>query len=377
VAGRSADLVNTRPPRLPVEFPVEDKGALDDLVKRKKIATAAQTVYIQGISKTCDPLIGRLLKISIPPELSDAGELGVYRIVKIKHAIDQNHRYRCEFEGIPASLKYFPTPELKIPPLSSVLGKVIWNNDPEGLGRVRVEFPFARDRQSYTWLRVMSPDAGGLLDTEREDKGKVAKNRGMVFVPEEGDQVMVGFEFGDPNRPYVMGSMFHGKNTEGGGENNNIKSIITRSGHTLEFDDSAGSLGITIKDENGNEIHLDSKGRNIEITAPETLSLNAKNIHLNAGENINLVSGKDTNQSVGENHILIVGGTSNVSVEKTLDILIMEDTSISVEKSLNQTAGSKLTQEAKSMEVAVGGTLQLASQDELTLKSGSDVIIAQ
>jgi uncharacterized protein involved in type VI secretion and phage assembly len=334
VAERSTDLIRTRPPRLPVDFPMEDKGALDDRVKRQKTATASQTIYIQGVSKTCAPLIGRLLKISVPENISDAGELGTYRVMKVKHVIDQNHRYRCEFEGIPANLKYFPTPELKMPVASSVLGKVIWNNDPDGLGRVRVEFPFARDRQNYTWLRVMSPDAGGLLETGNSAKGVVAENRGMLFVPEVGDQVMVGFEFGDPNRPYVMGSMFHGKNTTGGGEENHIKSITTRSGHTLEFEDNEASLGITLKDINGNEIHLDSKGKNIEITAPETINLNAKNINFNADENISMTSGTNTDIQAGNNltltieneyQLIAAKSTSNIDEESALNAKKIEE----------------------------------------------------
>ena len=64
-----------------------------------------------------------------------------------------------------------------------------------------------------------------------------AKNRGMVFIPEVGDEVMLGYRYGDPSRPYVAGSMYHGMNGAGGSTDNVTKSIITRSGHMLVFND--------------------------------------------------------------------------------------------------------------------------------------------
>ncbi|GHT35410.1 hypothetical protein FACS189434_13170 [Bacteroidia bacterium] len=208
-----------RPPRLPSALTVEDVGSLMEQANRRKERTAAKTICVTGIAKTCHPRIGRLLKINLPEGLSDADELGMFRVVKVVHNIDQNHRYTAAFEAVPSALKRLPAPEIHLPVASSVQAEVISNNDPQGLGRVLVEFPFANDMQSETWLRVMTPDGGGLVKSYGSDNnpaGIVDKNRGFVFIPEAGDQVMVGFEFGDPNRPYVMGSLFHGKNAAGG-----------------------------------------------------------------------------------------------------------------------------------------------------------------
>lgn len=107
--------------------------------------------------------------------------------------------------------------------------------------------------ESY-WMRVQSPDAG--------KSDQVAKNRGFVFIPEPGDLVMVGFEQGNPDRPYVTGSLFYKANSQGAATDNTVKSIRTRSGHTLEFnDDEGGDWGITIKDRNGCMFHFDTKGK--------------------------------------------------------------------------------------------------------------------
>ncbi len=160
--------------------------------------------------------------------MSKKKELGTYRVIKSIHRIDQNHRYSNEFEAVPASLKVMPVTEPKMPVAESILGKVSSNEDPRGIGRVQVDFPFA-NQYNRIWMRVMTPNAGS--------SDVVAKNRGIVFIPEKGDQVMVGFEHGDPNRPYVMGGMFHGGNGAGGGSNNTEKSIITRSGIKIVFND--------------------------------------------------------------------------------------------------------------------------------------------
>ncbi|WP_241693981.1 phage baseplate assembly protein V, partial [Capnocytophaga canis] len=111
------------------------------------------------------------------------------------------------------------------------------------------------------WIRVMTPDAGG--------SDKVSKNRGFVAIPEIGDQVMVGFIHNHPDRPYVMGSLFHGKVGSGGGSGNNVKSLSSKSGHTIELNDAGG---ITIRDKQGNKTVLDGAG-NVSVDAQSTISL--------------------------------------------------------------------------------------------------------
>lgn len=249
---------------------------------------------MKGTAKTAHPRIGRLLTINMPESMQGASNLGTYRITKVVHTFLQNDRYECQFEGIPGNLKAYPAQEVKIPSASSIRTTVVSNEDPLGQGRVRVDFPFASDRPSDSWLRVMTPNAGS--------SSEVPKNRGLVFIPEKDDQVMVGFEFGDPNRPYVMGSLFHGQNSEGGGANNAIKSIITKSGIKIVFNDDEKSLHI--EDPSGNIWDMDGKG-NIEVNAPETFSVNAKNMivevtenmDVNVGQNINETAGGDINQT--------------------------------------------------------------------------------
>jgi uncharacterized protein involved in type VI secretion and phage assembly len=358
-AERSRQTIDAkRPVRTPVSLPVEDTGSLIEMIGHKKVETASQTISVTGISKTCHPRIGRIIKINIPEGLSEASELGAYRVVKVRHEIDRNHRYQCEFEAIPVGLKYHPTPKIQMPVAHSIQAQVTGNDDPQGLGRVQVEFPFARDMRSEIWLRVMVPDAGS--------SDEVAKNRGFVFIPEKGDQVMIGFEFGDPNRPYVMGSMFHGKNTQGGGDGNNLKTIITKTGHTIEFDDNDGSMGITVKDKNGNEIHLDTKGKNIEITAPETITLNAKNVNINADESIVSHAGETINMTA-EKQIECIAGDEFTLLSKNIYTKASED-SAHTAKSYETTAEKiRVDSNKENLELASGKVVDLQSVQKVKL----------
>ncbi|EFB30397.1 hypothetical protein HMPREF0971_03315 [Segatella oris F0302] len=163
------------------------------------------------------------------------------------------------------------------------MARVTRNDDKFGHGRVQVQMNWQTEKMSTDWLRVMAPDGGS--------SDHVKSNRGFVFIPEVGDHVLVGFRHGDPNRPYVMGSLFNGTTGAGGGKENITKTIVTRSGHTLAFNDMEnGNWGITLKDAKGNVFHMDTKGSSINITAPQTITLNATNIMLNASNKIGLQS---------------------------------------------------------------------------------------
>ncbi|MFV0329224.1 MAG: type VI secretion system Vgr family protein [Dysgonomonas sp.] len=348
-AERGRELTEKRPVVAPLSVSVDDIGALGELVNREKTANAARTVYVQGKAKTCAPRIGRLLTIGMPSNMSGASDLGTFRITKVKHTIDQKHTYSCEFEGIPADLKFVPVGDVRMPVADSIRATVIRNDDPQGQGRVRVEFPFAQDRPSEVWLRVMTPNAGS--------SDVVGTNRGMVFVPEQGDQVMVGFEFGDPNQPYVMGSMFHGKNGTGGGANNAEKSIITRSGIKIVFNDEQKSLHI--EDPSGNTWDMDGDG-NIAVNAP-------KNMTITVGENMDVTVGKNISVSAGEN--ILVDAGQNIDETAGGDI--------------NQTASGDMVETANNKTEIVEKDFQRVSENsvlqskEITMFSSKENMLLQ
>jgi phage protein D/phage baseplate assembly protein gpV len=84
---------------------------------------------------------------------------------------------------------------------SLVVGVVTNNNDPDGMGRVRVKYPSLSDKEESAWARIATPSAG--------------KERGLLMLPQPDEEVIVGFEHGDPRRPIVVGSVFNGKDKPG------------------------------------------------------------------------------------------------------------------------------------------------------------------
>lgn len=276
---------------------------MNRLLEFEKGRDTASLVWLRGKSKTCRVRIGEPIAVKIPASMCNRRDLGQYRVMSVIHEIDKNGVYSNTFEGIPASMERIPVNNIVIPAAHPMLAKVISNADPENQGRVQVQFVWQEEQNKTTnWIRVRSLDAG---------KSKaVAKNRGFVFVPETGDQVLIDFELGNPSCPYVSGSMFHGNNGEGGKSKNSVKSIITRSGHLIEFnDDEGGEWGITIEDRKKNTIKIDTSGDNIfitankdvTITAGETMTLNSKNLNINVEENTNVNVKDSVNIDVGKN----------------------------------------------------------------------------
>lgn len=146
-----------------------------------------------------------------------------------------------------------------------VVGVVTNNQDPEGLGRVKVKFPWLSDKEESDWARVVAPMAG--------------KGRGFYFLPEVEDEVLVVFEHGDPRFPYVLGALWNGtdkppENNEKG--KNDARSIKSRSGHVIRLDDTDGKEKIEIIDKSGtNKIVIDAANNKIEITSDKDITLSA------------------------------------------------------------------------------------------------------
>lgn len=161
-----------------------------------------------------------------------------------------------------------------------VTGLVTNNQDPDRLGRVKVKFPWLSKDDESDWARIAAPMAG--------------KNRGAFFLPEVDDEVLVAFEQGDIDHPYVLGALWNGKDTppaDNRDGKNHVRLIQSRSGHLIQLDDTHGDEKIEIIDQSGrNKIVIKTADNSITITAEDKLELNAKgDITLNSsGGNITL-----------------------------------------------------------------------------------------
>ena len=250
---------------------ISDESELINYMGRKQAAETAETHYITAESQVPTLRVGSVVSLysSFLERVGNISKesLGDFIIIEITHEVSQGSYYKNRFKAIPATIKALPSPKVRMPLAETQMATVLSNADPEDKGRVRVRMNWQTDGMQTSWVRVMTPDGGSSSD--------VKSNRGFVFIPEVGDQVLLGFRHGDPARPYVMGSLFNGTTGGGGGQGNNCKSLTTRSGSSLKLDDSAGS--VTLHDKGGVSMNFDGGG-NLSITSKISHTVNSGEI---------------------------------------------------------------------------------------------------
>ena len=234
-------------------------------------------------------------------------------LIEVTHEVDARGYYDGSFQAIASDTGYIPRPEFTIPVAEPQFGKVISNTDPQNQGRVQVQLDWQSGQDTTEFIRVMSPDAGS--------SEKVGKNRGFMSIPEVGDQVIVNFVHLHPDRPFVMGGMYHGGIGAGGGTGNNIMSFSGRSGAELKYDNGAGSMNL--KDQGGANLNFDGAGNattnantNHTVNAGSTNVINVGGkkdsppqslLKMDAGGNITLDGKTSITFQVGGNKIVIDG----------------------------------------------------------------------
>ena len=345
---------------------ISNETELVNYMGRKQAAETAETHYITAESQVPTLRVGSVISLysSFLERVGNLSEesLGNFIIIEITHEVSQGSYYKNRFKAIPATIKALPSPKVRMPLAETQMATVLSNADPQGKGRVRVRMNWQTDGMQTGWVRVMTPDGGSSSD--------VKSNRGFVFIPEVGDQVLLGFRHGDPARPYVMGSLFNGTTGRGGLEGNHMKSLTTRSGHTIKLNDSLSSLGITIKDIKGNSIHIDSVGddiiinakRNITINAGETFTVNAREMEVNID--------RDIIEKIGKNKISTIGNKISLeAMEKEEEIT--ENTNINIGGHLTQEVGDIVLETFSGDAIIIAeGKALLQGKDDARISKG-------
>jgi len=141
------------------------------------------------------------------------------------------------------------------------------NQDPQGEGRIKVKYPWRNVEDESFWARMITFMAGG--------------ERGAFFLPEVNDEVLVAFENGDIDHPFILGALWSGNmkppETNGDGKNN-LRLIKSRSGHKVILNDTDGGEKIEIIDKTGkNLISIDTASNTIAITSEQDIKIKAKN----------------------------------------------------------------------------------------------------
>ena len=297
----------------------KNEQELEDAVRLER-EKRENLFFVKGKSRAPE------LKMGGCAELSDINgkAMETYRIIEIRHYHD-GYEYYNEFTGIPNLFHAAPFIDTEAVPLGEIqTARVTDNNDPKGMGRVRVQFPWQMAKNQMTpWIRIVTPYAGA--------------GKGQHFVPEIGEEVLVNYESGNAEKPFVMGAMYNGAETSGyHTAGNDLKVIKTRSGHTIIMNDSEDKMSITILDISGNTIYLDTVKKSITIQAPETIDIICKNLNIkveenmktdvghnqenNIGKNIKTIAKEEISQDSGKKTIIASGDNTEISARKDLDL---------------------------------------------------------
>lgn len=337
-------------PNLAANPHISDKEGLEMQIKVFKNASASRLITIVGRGKTCRTRIGEIIDVSFPAAMN-LPPLGKFRITEITHEVARDGHYINTFTGIPEKMNYIPVDNTGTPVAMPELATVDDNADPKNQGRVKVCFEWQKKKKKTTnWIRVQSPNAGV--------SGSVPKNRGLVFVPEKDDQVMVSYEHGNPDRPYVAGGMFHSESGKGGDKDNKSKSIMTRSGISILFDDEKGS--IIIADQTGKDMILIDGTDSITVLATKRITLTNE---------------KESSIIMEDNKIGIQA--EFVNIEGTQQLTLM-----SKDENVVLTSGKGLSSTTKTTKITANDTYELQTKkgtingSEVTIEGSANVTVS-
>lgn len=203
--------------------------------------TAGMTVRLVGVSKRYE---------------------GTYMLSAVTHNYSSDSGYTTEFTvsgmrapDVAQTLAGAKTAKAQY---GFVIGIVTNNDDPKNQGRVKLKFPWLSEKHESDWARIAVPGGG--------------PKRGMAWIPEVEDEVLVGFEMGDMHHPYVIGGLWNGVDAPPEPSSKLVKggktmhrALYSRKQHKIVLDDSDDTPGITVADMNGNVIHIDSKKNKLTI----------------------------------------------------------------------------------------------------------------
>ncbi|MEO6541849.1 MAG: phage baseplate assembly protein V, partial [Ferruginibacter sp.] len=308
---------------------------LTDMSVLSQKAAAANAVLVRAKTNKSG------LKLTSKIKIMDAAghSAGEYYITEVHHICTTDSNYSNQIVAVPAEVEVPPyTDPFVVPQCKAQPAKVVDNEDADGLDRIKVHFPWQGSSDNTPWLNVLTPHAG--------------KDKGIRFLPEVGEEVLVDFLDNNAERPFVLGAVHTEQNKSGNDhQSNNLKVLGTKTGRRIEIDDEKGTLtladnysgkyprnllfytrsdndtGIVIAsqksadnytklvfrneetlelslynggnlltqilfEKDGEKITIASKG-DIELNADKSISLNAPNIEINASQELKM-EGKAT-----------------------------------------------------------------------------------
>ncbi|MDZ4822259.1 MAG: type VI secretion system tip protein VgrG [Flavobacteriales bacterium] len=350
---------------------IKDQGMLKAVTESRKNALAASLVVFTGVSD--NPVLNAGTRITVKGAATasiggDKLDYGQYIITSVAHQTDGLGSYQNRFEAIPADLKVSPlNANIKETLDENQVAKVVDNKDPDALGRIKVQYYWQKSADTTPWLRMTTPHAG--------------KERGFYMLPEIGDEVIVGFEHGNASIPFVIGSLYNGKeNSSDRYDNDNyIKTIRTISGNEIRLSDKSGEEAIHIftKDKM-NEVLITMKddglvkilsNKNIMVEAKDGIEVKSKTMKFTAEESIEF---KAKEFKVGTDTLIQLDSMKDL---KSKGLNVTTEATSALKMSSNATAEftanatMEISGNAKTT-VKATGQLELSAAAQATLKAG-------
>lgn len=310
-------------------------------------------------------------------------------ITELVHYFSADETYSNHFVGVPSACDYPPYSNSDVYPVAqSCRAKVTDNEDPNNLGRIRVQFDWQAlldDEMMTPWLRMAQPYAGG--------------GKGFSFIPEIGEEVMIDFEGGNAERPYVKGTLYNGVGDPDGkwlpnsNSANQVKAIRTRNGHTIEIHDEGNDGYIRIYDNEKENyiltfstdeklIKLESTG-NIELYAKNDIIMHAghdinasadNDVFLAAGNDMQRTADNDIREHAGNDRSTSIDRNDSLTVEANQFIRINDNKDEQIAHKLQITA-ENIREEAQDKFLQYSTTHQQKASDDMAMNAGNRIDI--
>lgn len=239
---------------------------------------------------------------------------GKYKLTSVRHVYGTHGQFITYFkvEGarpqiISALLK---DDEPKSNGWAGVVPAVVTNNkdDENDWGHIKVKYPWLDQSSESFWARLTGPGFGA--------------DRGIYFLPEVNDEVLVAFEQGDFNRPYIIGGLFNGKDKAAAPLTDVVKSgkvetrlIRTRAGHVIRLTDKSGEEKIEVIDcKSETTITMDTANKEIKVTSTGDIKFEADgNISFTSKKNVEIKATQNITTEATQNYTLT--GKAGVKIE--------------------------------------------------------------
>ena len=280
----------------------------------------------------------------------NAHAMETYRVIKISH-YHSGMNYENSFEAIPMMRTPADYNAETFPKAEQQPAIVKDNNDPKGMGRVRVQFFWQKGEQLSPWIRMIQPYAGS--------------GKGFYFIPEVGQEVMVDFENGNAERPFVLGTHYNGEAKSG--YNPTTKAIHTQSGTKILLNDAEGS--VRIEDASGNIYQMDGNGT-IEVKAPKNIIFTAgEDLKFSAGRNMTTNVANNLTTNVGNEIVQDSGRKTTLSSATDIQMVALRDIDIYGKEKLIGYTDGKTELGAKERMHIYGTNSLITAQDKIEYKA--------